>query len=112
MFWKKRLFGELLLTFKNEILNTNENSLVDKKVTCEKNNWFIHTILLTRMRFLLLVVICFTCYHYYTRHWIKKNTHSYQYKMNNVKWSNVKNRAYYVFDDMINIKGIYLNKSR
>ena len=36
MFWKKRLFGELLLTFKNEILNTIENSLVDKKVTCEK----------------------------------------------------------------------------
>ena len=32
--------------------------------------------------------------------------------MNNVKWSNVKNRAYYDFDDMINIKGIYRNKSR
>ena len=32
--------------------------------------------------------------------------------MNNVKWSNVKNRAYCDFDDMINIKGIYQNKSR
>ena len=73
----KCLFVELLLTFKNEILNTIENSLVDKKVTCEKNNWFIHTILLIRMCLLLLVVICFNCYYYYTKHWIKRNMHSY-----------------------------------
>ena len=36
----------VLLVCENEILNTNETSLYDKKGMCEKSNCFIHTILL------------------------------------------------------------------
>ena len=34
---KKRLFGKLVWTCENEILNITETSLADKNVTCEKN---------------------------------------------------------------------------
>ena len=68
---KKRLLGKLVLVSEDEILNTIETSLDDKK--CEKNNnWFTHTILLVIICLLLLVVISISCYYYYTRHWIKE----------------------------------------
>ena len=42
---EKRLFGKLALACEDEILNTNETSFDDKKVTCEKKmitlfTWF------------------------------------------------------------------------
>ena len=42
--WEKRLIRKLVLEYEDEILNTTETSLDDKKVTCEKINCFIHTI--------------------------------------------------------------------
>ena len=41
---EKRLLDKSLLTYENNILNTIENSLLDKKVRCEKNNFLIHTL--------------------------------------------------------------------
>ena len=54
-----------------EILNTTATSIDDKKLTCEKNNCFIHTILLVIVFLLLLAVISISCYYYYTSDWIK-----------------------------------------
>ena len=42
--WEKRLIRKLVLEKEDEILNTTETSLDDKKVTCEKINCLIHTI--------------------------------------------------------------------
>ena len=57
---KKRLLGKLVLVSEDEILNTTETSLDDKK--CEKkNNWLIHAILLLIICLLLLVVISISC---------------------------------------------------
>ena len=36
--WEKRLIDEVVLACKNEILNTTEALLDDKKVTCKKSN--------------------------------------------------------------------------
>ena len=41
---KKHLFGKLVLACEDEILNTPETSLNDKKATCEKSNCLLHTI--------------------------------------------------------------------
>ena len=41
---EKRLFGKSVLACGDEVLNTTETSLDDKKVTCEENNCLIHTI--------------------------------------------------------------------
>ena len=41
---EKILFGKLVLACENEILNTTETSLDDKKVTCQTNDCLIHTI--------------------------------------------------------------------
>ena len=68
---EKRLFGKLVLACEDEILNANETSLDDKKVTYEKNNCLIYTISVV----VVLVVISISCYYYYTRHWIKKSPH-------------------------------------
>ena len=48
---KKRLLGKLVITFEDEILNKNETSLNDKKVTCEKIasfviGWYFYQLLL------------------------------------------------------------------
>ena len=72
---EKRLIGKLVLACEDEILNTTEDSLDNKKVTCEKNNCIIHKISLVIIYFLLLVVISVSYYYYFTRDWIKKNTH-------------------------------------
>ena len=61
---KKCLFDKLVLACDNEILDTTKTSIVDKKVTYEKN-CLIHTISLLMICLLLLVFILFSCYHYY-----------------------------------------------
>ena len=56
---QKCLLGKLVLACDDEILNTTEKSLDDKKVTCEKNNCLFHTISLVIMPFLLLSFLLF-----------------------------------------------------
>ena len=43
-------FGKLVFAYEDEILNTTQTLLVDKKITCDKNNCLIHTV--------SLVIIC------------------------------------------------------
>ena len=52
---KKRLTGKLVIEYKNEILNTTDTALDDKKVTCKKNNCLIHKIPVT----CLLLYACY-----------------------------------------------------
>ena len=54
-----------------------ETSLDDTKVTCEKNKCLINTISLVIMCLFLLAVISISCYYYFTRQWIKRNTHDH-----------------------------------
>ena len=77
---KKRLFGKLLLACGDEILNTTETSLDDKKVTREKNNCLSHTISLVVVC-LLVVVVIMSYYYYYTRHWMKKGIHLIEFNI-------------------------------
>ena len=69
---EKRLFSKLALACEDEILNTNETSFDDKKVTCEKNDYLIYMILLVITFSLLLVVISNSCCYYYTKDRMKK----------------------------------------
>ena len=48
---EKRFIDKIVLACKDEIINTIEASLDDKKVTCEKSNCLIHT--------MSLVIMCF-----------------------------------------------------
>ena len=66
--YKKHLFDKLVLGCEDEIVNTCETSVIDKKVTCKKNNYLIHTISLVIIKnwyLLLLFVICISFYYYY-----------------------------------------------
>ena len=59
------------------MISTNTKSTlptksVDKNVTDEKDDFFIHTILLAIICLLLLAVISISCCYSYTRHLIKK----------------------------------------
>ena len=84
---KKRLFVKLVLACTDEMLNTNEiavkdlscvTSIVDKKVTYEKNNCLIYTISLVIICLFLLVIITISCYYYYAKyHLINKDVLSY-----------------------------------
>ena len=65
---QKRLIGILVWECKDEVLNTTETLLNDKKVAYAKSNYFIYTILLEITYLLLLVVICVSCYFYYTKY--------------------------------------------
>ena len=58
---EKHLFGESILACEDEILNTVETSLVEKKITLEKTSCLIHTISLINICLLLLVVISICC---------------------------------------------------
>ena len=90
----KRLFGKLVFAYEDEILNATQTLLVDKKITCDKNNCLIHTVSLVIICLYLWVVISVSCYYYYTRLWIKKEyVLAYYCKMNSVKESNIKNRS-------------------
>ena len=83
---KKHLFGELVLACEDEMLNTIETTIVEKKVICEKNNCLIHTISLINICLFSLVCISISC-HYYLRN---KDVLSYQYKTNSVKEIDIK----------------------
>ena len=69
---KKCLFGKLVLACEDEIFNTTETSVDNKKSTYEKGNCLIHTIsliiicLLSLFLACLLVVItsCYSCYYF------------------------------------------------
>ena len=63
---EKRLTGKLVLECEDEILNTTETVLKDKKVKCIKNNCLVHMISLEFIWLLLLAVICVSCYLYFT----------------------------------------------
>ena len=47
--YKKCLFGKFILPLEDQIVNTTEDSLDDKKITYEKSNYLIH---------ISLVIIC------------------------------------------------------
>ena len=66
-FCEKRLIGKLVSECEDEILNTTETLLNDKKAACAKANCLIHTISFIILFSLLLVVICVNCYFYYTK---------------------------------------------
>ena len=68
---KKRPIGKLVLGCEDEILNTTESSLDDKKITW-KSNYLIHTISLVAKCLWLLVAIFINYYYFYTKDWIKK----------------------------------------
>ena len=65
---QKRLIGILVWECKDEVLNTMETLLNDKKVAYAKSNYFIYTILLEITYLLLSVAICVSCYFYYTKY--------------------------------------------
>ena len=75
---KNRLFEKIVLTCKDEILNSTKTLIVHKKVTNLKSYCFIHNISLVIMCLLALVVISINCYYYYTKHWLK-NKHALSY---------------------------------
>ena len=99
---KKHLFGKLVLACEDEMLNTIETTIVEKKAIYEKNNCLIHTISLINICLFSLVCISISC-HYYLRN---KDVLSYQWKMNSVKEINIKNRTNYFLNNMINIKNL------
>ena len=63
---EKGLIGKLGLEYEDEILDTTETLLNDKKVAFS-SNCLIHVISLVIICLLLLVVICVSCYFYYTK---------------------------------------------
>ena len=69
---KKYIFGKLVSAREDEMLNTTENSFVDKKITDGKKNCPIDIVSLVIICLLLLVAISINCYYYYTKHWLKK----------------------------------------
>ena len=58
-------------------LTLNTTLLNDKKVICEKINCLIHTISSIIICFLLSVVICASCYFYYTKYLSKQKHFMY-----------------------------------
>ena len=69
---EERLFPKLAVAYVNDILNTTETSLKDRKVICEKNSCLIHKVSFIIICLLLLIVISISCYYYYARDWIKR----------------------------------------
>ena len=80
-FEKKSLVGKLVLACEYETLKTTESLHDDKKVTREKYNCLINTVLLLIICLFILAVISVSCYHYYSGYWIKKTL----YRIN-IKW--------------------------
>ena len=62
--FEKRLIGKLLLKCEDEMLNTTETSLNDKKKPCEKKSLVI-------INFFLLAVPSISYYYYCTKDWIR-----------------------------------------
>ena len=70
---ERNLFGKLVLECENQMSNTTETLLNERKVICEKSKCLPHAISLTIMGLLLLVVICVSCYFYYIKYRSKLN---------------------------------------
>ena len=66
--YEKHLIGKLVLACEGEILNTTETLLNDKKVAYSKSDCRFYTISLVIICVLLLVIICVSCYIYYTKY--------------------------------------------
>ena len=87
------MLGKLVLACEDEILDTTEISLPNKRVICEKNNCLIYDIKL-KIMYLSLLVFIFINYYYCIKHWIKKDYKLlYLYKINNAKDFDIKNRT-------------------
>ena len=96
-----------MLACEGETLNTIKTWLDYKKVTGQKNEYFIHTILLVIICLLLLVVLCISCYLLWNKVLDKKEyTLLYWYKIDSKKGIDIKNQRYCFFIDMITIINI------
>ena len=82
------MFDKLILSYKDEILDTTETSLVDKKVTSEKKLPCLHYFIGNYM------LITISCYYYYEERWIK--IRNIYYLMNNVEETDIENYMYYI----------------
>ena len=72
---KKVLIDKLLFACGDEIINTLETLLDDEKYRSSIGNYTT-----------LIITYRFSCYYYYIRDWIKKNTHYHILKkLNSVK---------------------------
>ena len=81
MLIQETFFGKLGLEWEDEILNTRETSIVNKKVAYKNIFDFIV--------YYFLIVISFNCFYYCTKHWLK---HEHViWRMNNVKEIDIKN---------------------
>ena len=71
-FCEKLLIGRLVLEREDEILNTTENLLNDKKVARGKSNclisYYFSYYFIGNLCLLLLAVICVSCHIYYTKY--------------------------------------------
>ena len=83
---KKHLLWRLVSECAYEILNTIETLLNDKKVASTKSNCLVQTILLVNIPLLLLLVICVSCYFYYTKYWSKQRFHDINIKLGKIKY--------------------------
>ena len=73
------LFVKLVLACEDEILNITAASFDDKKVTCQKCNYLIHTISLVIICLLSLVVISISSNYYYML--VIISCHFYQFQL-------------------------------
>ena len=87
----KPLIGKLVSECKDEILNTTEILIDNKKIICEKSNYLIHTTSLLIKCLLSLIVVFISCYFHFTKHRLKqKHLLSYhdfnnkEFKINNI----------------------------
>ena len=109
----------------DEIIQSYEEgtNFSQKTITCKTRNFYI---LLAFLWIIIALLIDLRIYYYIIKYWAKKNLlpfHDisnelkqvlywyYKQKMSNkVKDINIKNQAYYVFDNIINIKNFDSNK--
>ena len=80
-FCEKHLIVKWVLVCEAELLNTTKNLINDKIAESAKNNCFVYTISSIVISFLLLVVICVTCYFYHTKYQSKQLFHNIKIKL-------------------------------
>ena len=80
-FCEKHLSGKLVLEFEDEILNTNETLLNDKKVASAKSNS-----LFIVFYWQLLVIICVSYYFYYKKCRSKQSFHDMSITLGKVRY--------------------------
>ena len=103
VFWEKLLIGKLALECEDEMLNTTEILHNDKKLEFVKSSCLIHTISLIVICSLLLVVICVSCYFYYTKYQSKQPFHDIKIKLGEIRYSKyiIKRESNYELKKMI-----------